>query len=97
MEMLELLESSIRTTGTVPSFGEMAVAMGLSSKSAVHRIVTALEERGFIRRLPNRARAIEVIKPSPNTQGAENSAIEAAGHLSIPELEAIIAAKKLAA
>lgn len=97
LDMLELLEESIRTTGTVPSFGEMSVALKLNSKSAVHRLVTALEERGFIRRLPNRARAIEVIKPSPNAQSARVSDVEAARRLSIPELEAIIAELKLAA
>ena len=45
-----------------PSFDEMKDALDLRSKSGIHRLITALEERGFIRRLPNRARAIEVIK-----------------------------------
>lgn len=53
---------STENNGVCPSFEEMKVFMGLRSKSAIHRIVLALEERGHIRRLPNRARSIEVIK-----------------------------------
>jgi repressor LexA len=94
MEMLGLLENSIRTTGTVPSFDEMSVALGLNSKSAVHRLVSALEERGFIRRIPNRARAIEVLKSLPNAVDPQASDIEAARRLSINELEEIITDKK---
>jgi SOS-response transcriptional repressor LexA len=48
--------------GTSPSFDEMREALGLRSKSGVHRLITGLEERGFIRRMPNRARAIEIIE-----------------------------------
>ena len=52
----------VRETGIPPSFDEMKDALDLRSKSGIHRLITALEERGFIRRLANRARAIEVIK-----------------------------------
>lgn len=52
----------MKETGVPPSFDEMRRALELASKSGIHRLVTALEERGFIRRLPNRARAVEVIR-----------------------------------
>src|SRR5262249_51494135 len=59
-----------KEAGVPPSFDEMKDALDLRSKSGIHRLITALEERGFIRRLPNRARAIEVIKlPEPVGQG----------------------------
>ncbi|WP_422569974.1 LexA family protein [Antarcticirhabdus aurantiaca] len=51
--------------GHTPSYGEIGMALGLASKSGVHRIVTALEERGRIRRMPNRARAIEIVEAGP--------------------------------
>ncbi len=54
--------SALKEAGVPPSFDEMKDALDLRSKSGIHRLITALEERGFIRRLPNRARAIEVIK-----------------------------------
>ncbi|MDN0017054.1 transcriptional repressor LexA, partial [Bartonella henselae] len=52
----------MKETGVPPSFDEMKTALELTSKSGIHRLITALEERGFIRRLPNRARAVEVIR-----------------------------------
>jgi repressor LexA len=61
-ELLIYLNSTITDTGFCPSFEEMRTAMGLQSKSGIHRLITALEERGFIRKLPNRARAIEILK-----------------------------------
>ena len=65
------IHERIRETGVPPSFDEMKDALDLKSKSGIHRLITALEERGFIRRLPNRARAIEVIKlPEPVAQAA---------------------------
>lgn len=60
-ELLNYIELVIATEGTSPSFEEMKVALGLKSKSGVHRLVSALVERGFIRRLTNRARALEVV------------------------------------
>ncbi len=58
-----------------PSFDEMKEALDLSSKSGIHRLITALEERGFIRRLPHRARALEVIKlPENMTERATGAA-----------------------
>jgi repressor LexA len=61
-ELLRFIHERLTETGVPPSFDEMKDALDLRSKSGIHRLITALEERGFIRRLPNRARAIEVIK-----------------------------------
>lgn len=62
-ELLEFIASHVaETNGVAPSFEEMKEAVSLKSKSGVHRLVTALEQRGHIRKLPNRARAIEVVK-----------------------------------
>lgn len=61
-ELLRFIDQRLKEMGVPPSFDEMKDALDLRSKSGIHRLITALEERGFIRRLPNRARAIEVIK-----------------------------------
>ena len=69
-ELLVYLEARLREGGVSPSFEEMKTALGLKSKSGVHRLVQALEERGFIRRLPNRARALEVLRGPVGPAGA---------------------------
>ena len=61
-ELLMFIHERMKESGIPPSFDEMKEALDLRSKSGIHRLITALEERGFIRRLPNRARALEVIK-----------------------------------
>lgn len=61
-ELLMFIHERMKEAGIPPSFDEMKDALDLASKSGIHRLITALEERGFIRRLPNRARALEVIK-----------------------------------
>jgi repressor LexA len=61
-ELLRYINERLKESGVPPSFDEMKDALGLRSKSGVHRLITALEERGFIRRLPNRARALEVLR-----------------------------------
>ena len=61
-ELLLFIDSRLKDSGISPSFDEMREALDLKSKSGVHRLISALEERGFIRRLPNRARALEVMK-----------------------------------
>ncbi len=61
-ELLLFVQERLGKTGVSPSFDEMREALELKSKSGVHRLISALEERGFIRRLPNRARALEVLK-----------------------------------
>ena len=60
--LLEFIEQKVSSKGISPSFDEMKDALNLKSKSGIHRLIIALEERGFIRRLPHRARALEVIK-----------------------------------
>lgn len=61
-ELITFIQTRLEESGISPSFEEMKEALDLKSKSGVHRLISALEERGFIRRLPNRARALEVIK-----------------------------------
>ena len=61
-ERLMFIHERMKESGIPPSFDEMKDALDLASKSGIHRLITALEERGFIRRLPNRARALEVVK-----------------------------------
>src|SRR5512145_102759 len=61
-ELLRFIHERLRETGIPPSFEEMKDALDLKSKSGIHRLISALEERGFIRRLPNRARALEIMK-----------------------------------
>jgi len=61
-ELLLYIHERLKESGIPPSFDEMKEALDLASKSGIHRLITALEERGFIRRLPNRARALEVIR-----------------------------------
>ncbi|MCC0038558.1 MAG: transcriptional repressor LexA [Brucellaceae bacterium] len=61
-ELLLFIHDRLKETGIPPSFDEMKEALDLASKSGIHRLITALEERGFIRRLPNRARALEVLR-----------------------------------
>jgi repressor LexA len=61
-ELLLYIHERLQETGVPPSFDEMKEALDLRSKSGIHRLITALEERGFIRRLPHRARALEVLK-----------------------------------
>jgi repressor LexA len=83
-ELLRLINEKLQETGVPPSFEEMKEALDLKSKSGIHRLILALEERGFIRRLPNRARAIEVIRmpeasspsPRPGRQRFSPSVIE---------------------
>ena len=88
-ELLRFINERLKEAGVPPSFDEMKDALDLRSKSGIHRLITALEERGFIRRLPNRARAIEVIKlpelgvnPGGNGRrgGSAQSGAALAGH-----------------
>jgi repressor LexA len=73
-ELLRFIHERLKEAGVPPSFDEMKEALDLRSKSGIHRLITALEERGFIRRLPNRARAIEVIRlPDSVAHGVTNA------------------------
>ncbi|WP_439574875.1 transcriptional repressor LexA [Phreatobacter sp.] len=68
-ELLRFIQERLKESGVPPSFEEMKEALDLKSKSGIHRLITALEERGFIRRLPNRARALEVIRQPEQSAG----------------------------
>src|SRR6516164_4309355 len=65
-ELLMFIHERVRETGVPPSFDEMKDALDLKSKSGIHRLITALEERGFLRRMEKRARALEIIKLPDN-------------------------------
>lgn len=69
-ELLLFIDQRLRASGISPSFDEMKDALDLKSKSGIHRLITGLEERGFIRRLAHRARALEVVK-MPDNQNSE--------------------------
>tara|TARA_B100000678_G_scaffold275065_1_gene266678 strand:- start:23 stop:700 length:678 start_codon:yes stop_codon:yes gene_type:complete len=73
-ELICFIADRLNETGVSPSFEEMKEALDLKSKSGVHRLISALEERGFLRRLPNRARALEVLKMPERSGGARTSA-----------------------
>jgi repressor LexA len=72
-ELLRYIQRKLEETGISPSFEEMKEALDLKSKSGVHRLISALEERGFIRRLPNRARALEVLRQPENVTASARS------------------------
>ncbi|MDA7809202.1 transcriptional repressor LexA [Alphaproteobacteria bacterium] len=92
-ELLTYLNDHMQQHDVPPSFDEMRDALGLASKSGVHRLVSGLEERGYIRRLANRARAIEILKPvSAAAGGVVTRAVETASNLvSLPLLGRIAA------
>jgi repressor LexA len=92
-ELLTYLNDHMQQHDVPPSFDEMRDALGLASKSGVHRLVSGLEERGYIRRLANRARAIEILKPvTAAAGGVVTRAVETASNLvSLPLLGRIAA------
>lgn len=102
-ELLTLIQQRMADGGVPPSFEEMKEAVGLKSKSGIHRLITGLEERGFIRRLPNKARALEVLRypddlnPAPATIAdqipvpGEDLSLPANDNLSIPVMGRIAA------
>ena len=75
LDLLEFIHSRVQRDGVPPSFDEMKDALDLRSKSGIHRLITALEERGFIRRLAHRARALEVVK-LPDTIAQKSTGFE---------------------
>lgn len=77
LDLLEFIHTRMETDGVPPSFDEMKEALDLRSKSGIHRLITALEERGFIRRLAHRARAIEIVKLPESIARASRAAAEA--------------------
>lgn len=72
LDLLQFIHKRVQRDGVPPSFDEMKEALDLRSKSGIHRLITALEERGFIRRLAHRARAIEIVK-LPETLGSSGA------------------------
>ncbi len=90
-ELLLFIHERMKANGVPPSFDEMKEALDLASKSGIHRLIMALEERGFIRRLPNRARALEVIRlpesmnPAPTPRKFSPSVIEGSLSKRAPE------------
>ncbi len=89
-ELIRFIQQRLEETGISPSFEEMKEALDLKSKSGVHRLISALEERGFLRRLPNRARALEVIRQPEDATPAR--AVVTAG-ANVVSLAATAAAK----
>jgi repressor LexA len=83
-ELLTLINRRLMEDGVPPSFEEMKEALGLKSKSGIHRLISGLEERGFIRRLPHRARALEVIKLPNEAAVADEKRKEAASAAAAP-------------
>ena len=80
IQLLEFIQKRVARDGVPPSFDEMKIALDLRSKSGIHRLVTALEERGFIRRLPHRARALEIIRlPDALVRGEDGAGDTATG------------------
>ena len=77
-ELLLFIHERLRDGGVSPSFDEMKEALSLRSKSGIHRLITGLEERGFIRRLPHRARALEVVRLPDGVPGLPMTPVEAA-------------------
>ena len=75
LELLQFIQARMQESGVPPSFDEMKDALDLKSKSGIHRLIMALEERGFLRRLPNRARALEILR-MPDAPAAKPVASE---------------------
>jgi len=78
-ELLVFIDGRLRDSGVSPSFDEMKDALGLRSKSGIHRLITGLEERGFIRRLPHRARALEILRMPENMEPVRSPRSEKPG------------------
>ena len=83
-ELLVYVNDFITRTGTSPSFDEMKDALDLKSKSGIHRLITGLEERGFIRRLPHRARALEVVRMPETAAFGVDAGVPAWGRGAVP-------------
>ena len=96
-DLLLLIDRKIKTVGVPPSYDEMKDALGLASKSGIHRLITALEERGFIRRLPNKARALEVLKLPEDFQPSQQVPMAANDVYEVPFVGKIAAGNPIAA
>lgn len=99
-DLLVLIDTRLKKDGVSPSYDEMKDSLGLASKSGIHRLITALEERGFIRRLPNKARALEVLKmPGDESKVAAKRIVPAAANdsMTIPIVGKIAAGVPISA
>src|SRR5580693_1302587 len=90
-ELLVLIRDRLAAEGVPPSFEEMKDALGLRSKSGIHRLITGLEERGFIKRLPHRARALEITRMPEGMEAKMSKSSTRKSRLpaGIPEMAAI--------
>lgn len=96
-DLLKFIDKRLKKNSVSPSYDEMKDALGLASKSGIHRLITALEERGFIRRLPHRARALEVLKLPGEDTSAPAVPMAANDSVSIPLVGKIAAGVPIAA
>ena len=96
-ELLLFIDTRLKASGISPSFDEMREALDLKSKSGIHRLIIALEERGFIRRLPNRARALEVVKLPETRPSATMTALRPAGPAPANDTMELVLAGRIAA
>ena len=96
-DLLKFIDKRLKKNSVSPSYDEMKDALGLASKSGIHRLITALEERGFIRRLPHRARALEVLKLPGEDNAAPQVPVAANDSVSIPLVGKIAAGVPIAA
>jgi repressor LexA len=94
-ELLLLIRDRLAVDGVPPSFDEMKEALGLKSKSGIHRLITGLEERGFIKRLPHRARALEILRMPEGNEATASASRKSRTDLSLsaplPDMAAIAA------
>ena len=99
-DLLLFIDKRLKAGGVSPSYDEMKDALGLASKSGIHRLITALEERGFIRRLPHRARALEVLhmpSSASSTPKANTLPVPANDEYEVPFVGKIAAGNPIAA
>jgi repressor LexA len=99
-ELLLLIRDRLESEGVPPSFDEMKMALGLRSKSGIHRLITGLEERGFIKRMPHRARALEILRMPEGTAAREAAKSVASksrlpAGVVMPDMPAIAAANSI--
>ncbi|MDD4617037.1 MAG: transcriptional repressor LexA [Alphaproteobacteria bacterium] len=94
-ELLLLIRDRLAADGVSPSFDEMKQSLGLKSKSGIHRLITGLEERGFIKRLPHRARALEIVK-LPDGESKTRKSKSVPSDLPTPDMAAIASVQSVA-
>ena len=96
-ELFDFLKSYISNNGICPSFEEMKQAVNLRSKSGIHRLITSLEQRGYIKRLKHKARAMEITKDLPNLKNLSNQTDKDLNFTNIPLIGSIAAGEAIEA